>query len=98
MVFLVRLVDREKHREAVTTRPDANPSHSTANRVQSQLAEASAFLQSLLTTADQLTRVERILIRIKLIHRPPHGTKDYQTTQELSSLGVGFTADLEEGL
>lgn len=80
-----RLVDREKHREAVTTRPEllggvarqtrhagqtrisVNLSHSKGHRIKSQLAEASAFLQSLITTAEQLTRVERwerILMRI----------------------------------
>jgi hypothetical protein len=80
-----RLVDRERHREAVTTRPEllggvarqtrnagqtrisVNLSHSKGNRIKSQLAEASAFLQNLLTTAEQLTnaqRWERILLRI----------------------------------
>ena len=80
-----RLVDRERHREAVTTRPEllggvarqtrhagqtrisVNLSHSKGNRIKSQLAEASAFLQNILTTAEQLTnaqRWERILLRI----------------------------------
>ncbi|NBS53725.1 MAG: hypothetical protein EBS96_14150 [Spartobacteria bacterium] len=78
-------MDRERHREAVTTRPEllggvarqtrhagqtrisVNLSHSKGNRIKSQLAEASAFLQNLLTTAEQLTnaqRWERILLRI----------------------------------
>ena len=80
-----RLVDREKHREAVTTRPEllggvarqtrhagqtrisVNLNHSKGNRIKSQLAEASAFLQGLVASAEQLThaqRWERILLRI----------------------------------
>jgi hypothetical protein len=80
-----RLVDRERHREAVTTRPEllggvarqtrhagqtrisVNLSHAKSTKIKTQLAEASAFLQTLLTTAEQLTnpqRWERILLRI----------------------------------
>jgi hypothetical protein len=80
-----RLVDRERHREAVTTRPEllggvarqtrhagqtrisVNLSHAKSTKIKAQLSEASAFLQSLLTTAEQLTnpqRWERILLRI----------------------------------
>jgi hypothetical protein len=80
-----RLVDREKHREAVTTRPEllggvarqtrhagqtrisVNLNHSKGHRIKSQLAEASAFLQGLVASAEQLTHVqrwERILLRI----------------------------------
>ena len=80
-----RLVDRERHREAVTTRPEllggvarqtrhagqtrisVNLSHAKSTKIKAQLAEASAFLQTLLTTAEQLTnpqRWERILLRI----------------------------------
>ena len=80
-----RLVDRERHREAVTTRPEllggvarqtrhagqtrisVNLSHARGNKIKTQLAEASAFLQGLLTSAEQLSnaqRWERILIRI----------------------------------
>jgi len=80
-----RLVDREKHREAVTTRPEllggvarqtrhagqtrisVNLNHSKGNRIKFQLAEASAFLQGLVASAEQLThaqRWERILLRI----------------------------------
>jgi hypothetical protein len=80
-----RLVDRERHREAVTTRPEllggvarqtrhagqtrisVNLSHAKSAKIKAQLEEASTFLQSLLTTAEQLTnpqRWERILLRI----------------------------------
>jgi hypothetical protein len=80
-----RLVDRERHREAVTTRPELlagvarqtrhagqtriniSLSHSKTNRIKEKLAEASAFLQGLISTAEQLTntqRWERILLRI----------------------------------
>ena len=80
-----RLVDRERRREAVTTRPEllggvarqtrhagqtrisVNLSHAKSTKIKTQLAEASAFLQTLLTTAEQLTnpqRWERILLRI----------------------------------
>ncbi len=80
-----RLVDRQRHREAVTTRPEllggvarqtrhagqtrisVNLSHAKSTKIKAQLSEASAFLQSLLTTAEQLTnpqRWERILLRI----------------------------------
>jgi hypothetical protein len=80
-----RLVDRERHREAVTTRPEllggvarqtrhagqtrisVNLSHSKGDRIKAQLAEASAFLQGLLASAEQLTKAERwerILVRI----------------------------------
>ena len=80
-----RLVDRERHREAVTTRPEllggvarqtrhagqtrisVNLSHAKTNKIQAQLAEATAFLQGLVTTAEQLTntqRWERILLHI----------------------------------
>ena len=80
-----RLVDREKHREAMTTRPEllgavdrqtrhagqtrisVNLSHSKGHRIKSQLAEASAFLQGLLASAEQLPHAqcwERILLRI----------------------------------
>ena len=48
-------------------RTSVNLSHSQGNRIKTQRAEASAFLESLLTTAEQLTRVERwerILLRI----------------------------------
>jgi hypothetical protein len=79
------LVDRERHREAVTTRPELlagvarqtrhagqtriniSLSHSKTNRIKEKLAEASAFLQGLISTAEQLTnpqRWERILLRI----------------------------------
>jgi hypothetical protein len=78
-------VDRERHREAVTTRPEllggvarqtrhagqtrisVNLSHAKSAKIKAQLEEASTFLQSLLTTAEQLTnpqRWERILLRI----------------------------------
>ncbi len=78
-------MDRQRHREAVTTRPEllggvarqtrhagqtrisVNLSHSKGSRIKTQLAEASAFLQSLLSTAEQLSnaqRWERILLRI----------------------------------
>jgi hypothetical protein len=64
-----RLVDRERHREAVTTRPELlagvarqtrhagqtriniSLSHSKTNRSKEKLAEASAFLQGLISTA-----------------------------------------------
>jgi len=80
-----RLVDRERHREAVTTRPallagvarqtrhagqtriNISLSHSKTSRIKEKLAEASAFLQGLISTAEQLTnpqRWERILLRI----------------------------------
>jgi hypothetical protein len=74
-----RLVDRQRHREAVTTRPEllggvarqtrisVNLSHAKSAKIKAQLEEASTFLQSLLTTAEQLTnpqRWERILLRI----------------------------------
>ena len=80
-----RLVDRERHREAVTTRPELlaglarqtrhagqtriniSLSHSKTSRIKEKLAEASAFLQGLISTAEQLTnpqRWERILLRI----------------------------------
>ncbi|MFM8763561.1 MAG: transposase [Spartobacteria bacterium] len=80
-----RLVDRERHREAVTTRPELlggvarqtrhagqtrisiSLSHSKVSLIKEKLAEASAFLQGLITTAEQLTapqRWERILLRI----------------------------------
>ena len=80
-----RLVDRERHREAVTTRPEllggvarqtrhagqtrisVNLSHAKSTKIKTQLEEASSFLQTLLTTAEQLTnpqRWERILLRI----------------------------------
>jgi len=80
-----RLVDRERHREAVTTRPELlggvarqtrhagqtriniSLSHSKISRIKEKLAEASAFLQGLIFTAEQLTnpqRWERILLRI----------------------------------
>jgi hypothetical protein len=80
-----RLVDRERHREAVTTRPEllggvarqtrhagqtrisVNLSHAKSAKIKAQLEESSTFLQSLLTTAEQLTnpqRWERILLRI----------------------------------
>lgn len=61
---------REKHRvpaRAHQTRISVNLSHSKGNRIKSQLAEASAFLQGLLASAEQLThaqRWERILRRI----------------------------------
>ena len=79
------LVDRERHREAVTTRPELlagvarqtrhagqtriniSLSHSKTSRIKEKLAEASAFLQGLISTAEQLTnpqRWERILLRI----------------------------------
>jgi hypothetical protein len=72
-----RLVDRERHREAVTTRHEllgdvarqtrhagqtrlsVNLSHAKSAKIKTQLAEASAFLQSLLTTAEQLTNTQR---------------------------------------
>jgi len=79
------LVDRERHREAVATRPELlgrvakqtrhagqkriniGLSHSKTIRIKEKLAEASAFLQGLIFTAEQLTnsqRWERILLRI----------------------------------
>jgi hypothetical protein len=69
-----RLVDRERHREAVTTRPELlggvarqtrhagqtrinmSLSHSKIGRIKEKLAEASAFSQGLISTAEQLTR------------------------------------------
>lgn len=54
-------------RHAGQTRISVNLSHSKGHRIKSQLAEASAFLQGLLASAEQLThakRWERILLRI----------------------------------
>jgi hypothetical protein len=80
-----RLVDTEKHREAVTTRPELlggvgrqtkhagqtqiniSLTHGKSNSIKAKLAEASAFLQGLITTAEQLTNPQRwelILLRI----------------------------------
>jgi hypothetical protein len=80
-----RLADRERHREAVTTRPELlagvarqtrhagqtriniSLSHSKISRIKEKLAEASAFLQGLISTAEQFSnpqRWERILLRI----------------------------------
>ena len=80
-----RLVDRERHREAVTTRPELlagvarqtrhagqtriniSLGHSKTNRIKEKLGEASAFLQGLISTAEQLTNPQRwecILLRI----------------------------------
>ena len=80
-----RLVDRERHREAVTTCPELlggvarqtrhagqtriniSLSHSKISRIKEKLAEASAFLQGLISTAEQLSNPqhwERILLRI----------------------------------
>jgi hypothetical protein len=54
-------------RHAGQTRISVNLSHAKSTKIKTQLSEASAFLQSLLTTAEQLTnpqRWERILLRI----------------------------------
>ena len=54
-------------RHAGQTRISVNLSHTKSGKIKAQLAEASAFLQTLLTTAEQLTnpqRWERILQRI----------------------------------
>jgi hypothetical protein len=54
-------------RHAGQTRISVNLSHAKSAKIKTQLAEASAFLQSLLTTAEQLTNTqfwERILQRI----------------------------------
>jgi hypothetical protein len=80
-----RLVDRERHREAVTTRPELlagvarqtrnagqtriniSLSQSKMSRIKEKLVEASAFLQGLITTAEQSTSPqgwEHILLRI----------------------------------
>jgi hypothetical protein len=80
-----RLVDTEKHREAVTTRPELlggvgrqtkhagktqiniSLTHGKSNSIKAKLAEASAFLQGLISTAEQLTNPQRwelILLRI----------------------------------
>ena len=80
-----RLVDTEKHREAVTTCPELlggvgrqtqyagqtriniSLTHGKSNSIKAKLAERSAFLQNLISTAEQLTNPQRwelILLRI----------------------------------
>jgi hypothetical protein len=59
-------VARQTH-HAGQTRISVTLSHAKSAKIKTQLAEASAFLQSLLTTAEQLTNTqfwERILLRI----------------------------------
>ncbi len=54
-------------RHAGQTRISVNHNHAKGNKIKTQLAEASAFSQRLLTSAEQLSnaqRWERILIRI----------------------------------
>jgi hypothetical protein len=65
----VRLVERESHREAVTSRPaiphagqnrlSVNLSHARSAEIKEKLACASHFLRGLLTTAEQLSQPER---------------------------------------
>ena len=68
--LFVRLVDRERHREAVTSRPALlggvarQTRHAGQNRLSVNLsharsAEISLFLRGLLTTAEQLSQPER---------------------------------------